>query len=30
MTTLLIYAIISFAGCTYIGAIDLIGRKSPR
>ena len=30
MTTLFIYAIISFAGCTYMGALDLIARKSPR
>lgn len=28
MTTLFIYAIISFAGCTYMGALDLFGRKA--
>lgn len=29
MTTLFIYAIISIAGCTYMGALDLFGRKNP-
>jgi hypothetical protein len=28
MTTLFIYAIISFAGCTAMGALDLFGRKA--
>lgn len=30
MTTLLIYAIISFAGCTYMGALDLFARNNTR
>ena len=30
MTTLFIYAIISFAGCTYMAALDLFTSKNPR
>jgi hypothetical protein len=30
MTTLFIYAIISFAGCAYMGAMDLFARNYTR